>query len=161
GLIAGFAFLHWSLGTYLQRPGDAPSGLPDLLYFSGTTFFTIGYGDMVPQHGLGRFLAVFEGGVGFGFLAVVIGYLPGLYQAVSRREGTISLLDARAGSPPSAGQLLLRVAPHYNESAAYDTLVEWERWSAELLESNLSFPVLSFYRSQHDNQSWVGALTTI
>src|SRR5262249_20188693 len=52
GLIAGFAFLHWSLDTYLQRPGDAPSGLPDLLYFSGTTFFTIGYGDMVPQHGL-------------------------------------------------------------------------------------------------------------
>jgi hypothetical protein len=161
GLIAGFAFLHWSLDTHLQRPGDAPSGLPDLLYFSGTTFFTIGYGDMVPQHSLGRFLAVLEGGVGFGFLAVVIGYMPVLYQAFSRREGTISLLDARAGSPPSAGQLLLRVASHYNESAAYDTLVEWERWSAELLESNLSFPVLCFYRSQHDNQSWVGALTAI
>lgn len=160
-LIAGFAFLHWSLGTSLQRPDGTPDGLPALLYFSGITFFTIGYGDMVPQDGLGRFLAVVEGGVGFGFLAVIIGYLPVLYQAFSRRETTIALLDARAGSPPSAGQLVLRAAPHYEVGAVRDILAEWEHWSAELLESHLSFPVLSFYRSQHDNQSWLGALTTI
>jgi hypothetical protein len=160
-LIAAFAFLHWSLGTTLQRPTGAVEGLSELLYFSGITFFTIGYGDVVPQDGLGRFLAVVEGGIGFGFLAVIIGYMPVLYQAFSRREATISLLDARAGSPPSAGQLLVRVAPHYDVGAASDALAEWERWSAELLESHLSFPMLSFYRSQHDNQSWLAALTTI
>jgi hypothetical protein len=160
-LIIGFAFLHWSLGTSLQRPDGTSDGLPSLLYFSGITFFTIGYGDVVPQDGLGRFLAVVEGGVGFGFLAVIIGYLPVLYQAFSRRETTIALLDARAGSPPSAGQLLLRIAPHYDVGAAREIMAEWEHWSAELLESHLSFPVLSFYRSQHDNQSWLGTLTAI
>lgn len=161
GLIAGFAMLQWSLDTPLQQPSGANAAFPALLYFSGITFFTIGYGDVVPVNGLGRFLAVVEGGVGFGFLAVIIGYLPVLYQAFSRREAIISLFDARAGSPPSAGQLLLRMAPHFDSGAVADALAEWERWSAELLESHLSFPVLSFYRSQHDNQSWLGALTTI
>lgn len=161
GLITGFALLHWSLDTLSQTPASTAEGLPECLYFSGITFFTIGYGDLVPHNGPGRFLAVVEGGVGFGFLAIIIGYLPVLYQAFSRREMVISLMDARAGSPPSAGQLLLRVAPHYDAGAASDALAEWERWSAELLESHLSFPVLSFYRSQHDNQSWLGALTTI
>jgi hypothetical protein len=161
GLIVAFALLHWSLGTPLQTPAGADEGLRGALYFSGITFFTIGYGDVVPANGLGRFLAVLEGGIGFGFLAVIIGYLPALYQAFSRREAVISIFDARAGSPPSAGQLLLRVAPHFDSGAATDALAEWERWSAELLESHLSFPVLSFYRSQHDNQSWLAALTTI
>jgi hypothetical protein len=161
GLIAGFALLHWTLGSSLQQAADRHAELSELLYFSGTTFFTIGYGDFVPANGLGRFLAIVEGGIGFGFLAAIIGYLPVLYQAFSRREVIISLFDARAGSPPSAGQLLLRIAPHFDSGAATDSLAEWERWSAELLESHLSFPVLSFYRSQHDNQSWLAALTTI
>lgn len=161
GLIVGFALLHWSLGTPVQKLDGTGEGLPELLYFSGITFFTIGYGDVVPGNSLGRFLAVLEGGIGFGFLAAIIGYMPVLYQAFSRREAVISLFDARAGSPPSAGQLLLRVAPHYESGAASDALAEWERWSAELLESHLSFPVLSYYRSQHDNQSWLAALTTI
>ena len=160
GLIVAFALLHWSLGT-LQKPAGSIEKLCELLYFSGITFFTIGYGDVVPVGGLGRFLAVVEGGIGFGFLAVIIGYMPVLYQAFSRREVVISLLDARAGSPPSAGQLLLRIAPHFDAGAASNVLAEWERWSAELLESHMSFPVLSFYRSQHDNQSWLAALTTI
>jgi hypothetical protein len=161
GLIASFALLHWSLGTPLQKPTGTNIELPELLYFSGITFFTIGFGDLVPVNSLGRFLAVLEGGIGFGFLAIIISYLPVLYQAFSRRETIISLFDARAGSPPSAGQLLLRVAPHFDSGAATDSLAEWERWSAELLESHLSFPVLSFYRSQHDNQSWLAALTAI
>jgi hypothetical protein len=163
-LIVAFALLHWSLGTPLQTPSNE-TDLSTLLYFSGITFFTIGYGDVVPLNGLGRFLAVIEGGVGFGFMAVIIGYMPVLYQAFSKREATISLLDARAGSPPSAGQFLLRVAPHFDNEGAVSSamafLAEWERWAAELLESHLSFPVLSFYRSQHDNQSWLAALTAI
>jgi hypothetical protein len=159
-LIAGFALLHWSLGTPLQTP-TGETDLSAYLYFSGITFFTIGYGDVVPLHTLGRGLAVVEGGVGFGFLAVTIGYMPVLYQAFSRREATISLLDARASSPPSAGQFLLRLAPRHDTGAGDVLLAEWERWSAELLESHLSFPVLSYYRSQHDNQSWLAALMTI
>jgi len=155
GLITGFALLHWSVGTKLQADGHFGT----YLYFSGTTFFTLGYGDIVPTGTFGRAASVFEAGIGFGFLAVVIGYLPVLYQAFSRREITISLLDARAGSPPSAGELLRRLADA--RSAAGPFLVEWERWAAELLETHLSFPVLSYFRSQHDNQSWVSTLTTI
>jgi hypothetical protein len=90
----------------------------------------------------------------------VIGYLPLISQAFSRREVNISMLDARAGSPPTAALLLRR---HCGESSEElrTLLRDWERWSAELLESHISFAVLSYFRSQHDNQSWVAALTTI
>jgi Ion channel len=161
GLITGFALLHWSLGTSLSSPhaGDARFGT--YLYFSGTTFFTLGYGDLVTTGVWGRALSVAEAGLGFGFLAVVISYLPVLLQAFSRREITISLLDARAGSPPTAGELLRRLGSARSLAGVGPLLVEWERWAAELLESHLSFPVLSYYRSQHDNQSWIGALTSI
>ncbi len=161
GLIAGFALLQWSLGTTMSIPRGVHPDFTTYLYFSGTTFFTLGYGDLVPTGPLGRALSVAEAGIGFGFLAVVISYLPVLYQAFSRREIAISLLDARAGSPPTAGELLRRIGAARNLASLAAVLVEWERWSAELLESHLSFPVLRYYRSQHDNQSWVGALTVI
>jgi hypothetical protein len=158
-LIVGFAAVHWSLGTNLNA--DQRVDFPTYLYLSGVTFFTLGYGDITPQTDLGRLLAVIEAGVGFGFMAVIIGYMPVLYQAFSRREVSISLLDARAGSPPSAAELLLRLAQSRRVTAVDTLLAEWERWSAEVLESHLSYPSLTFYRSQHDNQSWLAALTMI
>jgi hypothetical protein len=160
GLIAGFAVLQWSIGTELHAVGDLPK-LSTYFYLSGVTFFTLGFGDVTPLDHAGRFVAVVEAGVGFGFLAVVISYLPVLYQSFSRRELTIALLDARAGSPPTAAQLLIRVAQHRNFAMLDRFLEEWERWAAEVMESHISFPVLSFYRSQHDNQSWLAALTAI
>jgi hypothetical protein len=159
-LVFGFALLHWGLGTQLHTP-DGLRGFAADLYYSGTTLFTLGLGDVWPTSGLDRGLTVVEGGTGFGFLALVIGYLPTLYQAFSRREVNISLLDARAGSPPTAVELIRRHAqPDAGEALAV-LLIEWERWSADLLESHISFPVLAYYRSQHDNQSWVAALTTV
>jgi hypothetical protein len=104
---------------------------------------------------------VFEAGIGFGFMAVVIGYLPTLFQAFSQRERTIGLLDARAGSPPTAAELLGRLAAADRIPYVEVFLQEWEAWSADLLDNHLSFPVLSFYRSQHENQSWLAALTVI
>jgi len=159
-LIFGFAALHWSLATPLQAPDDR-SDFGTYLYLSGSTFFTLGYGDVAPVQSLGRFLAVLESGLGLGFIAMIIGYLPTLFQAFSRRETTIALLDARAGSPPSALELLTRLGQARQLDAVGPFLAEWERWAAELLESHLSFPVLSYYRSQHDNQSWLAALTAI
>src|SRR5262245_14567068 len=159
GLIFGFALLHWSLGTPLAVPRGAQDSFAAYVYFSGTTFFTLGYGDLVPTEGWGRALSVAEAGIGFGFLAMFISYLPVLYQSFSRREITISKLDARAGSPPTAGEFLRRLAEVQATAEAGAALSEWERWAAELLESHLSYPVLSYYRSQHDNQSWVAALT--
>ncbi|HEX4132252.1 MAG TPA: ion channel [Pirellulales bacterium] len=161
GLIVAFALLHWSLGTELSFVYEPRNRFFTYVYFSGTTFLTLGYGDLVPVRPFGRMLSVAEAGIGFGFLAVVLSYLPVLYQSFSRRETTISLLDARAGSPPTAGELLRRLGAGGNLKAINSLLVEWERWAAELLENHVSFPVLRFYRSQHDNQSWLGALTTV
>jgi hypothetical protein len=158
GMIAGFAIVHWGLRSQLNIQASAAS-FGTYLYMSGTTFFTLGLGDVTPLTPVGRTLAVVEAGVGFGFLAAVIAYLPVLYQAFSRREVSISLLDARAGSPPSAGELLRR---HGQDMQALGQLLyDWEHWSAELLESHLSYPILGYFRSQHTNQSWLAALTAI
>jgi hypothetical protein len=160
GLIFGFALIQWAIGSRFQLPTGTPSFRTDL-YFSGTTFFTLGLGDLAPQTPLARTVTVLEAGTGFGFLAIVIGYLPVIYQAFSRREANISLLDARAGSPPSATELLARHGRDHSIAYLAELLREWERWSAELLESHLSYSVLVYFRSQHENQSWLAALTTI
>ena len=160
GLVVGFGLLYWGSGTPLGGPDPHP-GLGPTLYLSGETFFTIGFGDLAPRAGLGRFLAVAEGATGFSFLAVIIAYLPVIFTAYSQRETRITLLDARAGSPPTAAAFLARQEPG---PAPFDCdlyLREWEVWTAELLEIHLSLPILTTWRSQHDRQSWLGALTLI
>ena len=128
---------------------------------SGVTFFTLGYGDVVPHTGAARFMSVLEAGTGIGFIAVVIGYLPVLYQLFSRREAHVIQLDARAGSPPTATTMLSRHAECGGLDKLDDLLREWEVWGSDLLESHLSYPMLVYYRSQHDNQSWLAALTAV
>jgi len=160
GLIFGFALLQYGAGEHV-RLSNEPITFGVLVYHSGETFFTLGYGDIVPASGPARALAVIEAGMGFAFLGVVIGYLPTIYGAFSRREIQISLLDARAGSPPTAAELLARLGNCPNPEVLDQIFGDWERWSAEVLESILSYPVLSFFRSQHNNQSWLGALTAI
>src|ERR1700751_1044608 len=164
GLIFGFALLQFGLGEHV-RLGNEPITIGLLLYHSGETFFTLGYGDITPTSPLARTLAVMEAGMGFAFLGVVVGYLPGIYSSFSNREREISLLDSRAGSPPSAGELLSRLGGRVGWCPAPVVLENifrgWERWSADLLSSHISYPVLSFFRSQHSNQSWLGARTTM
>jgi hypothetical protein len=160
GLILGFALVQHGIGGHEQLSNE-PLSFGRILYHSGETFFTLGYGDITPASTFARFLAVAEAGMGFAFLGVVIGYLPTLYNAFSRREIEISLLDARAGSPPSATELLSRAVNSLDQGTLDHLFESWERWAAEVLESHLSYPVLSFYRSQHSNQSWLGALTVI
>ena len=160
GLIFGFALLYWATGSAVITH-DGSTGFFTDLYLSGTTFFTLGLGDVVPRSTPARFLLVVESGMGFAFLALVIGYLPALNQSFARREVSISLLDARAGSPPTASEMLRRHAHERGMEALRQLLHEWERWSAEFLEGHLSYPVLAYFRSQHDNQSWLAALTAI
>ena len=159
-IVLAFGVLQWSAGSALKMDGSHPGFLDDL-YLSGTTFFTLGMGDVVPRIPIAKFFTVCEAGLGFAFLAVIIGYLPVIYQAFSRREIAISLLDARAGSPPSAGELLWRHRTDGHQRDLTLLLAEWERWAAEVLESHLSYPVLAYFRSQHGNQSWLAALTTM
>jgi hypothetical protein len=159
-LIFGFALVQYGAGEHVQLSG-APISFGLLLYHSGETFFTLGYGDIVPTSPIARLLAVVEAGMGFGFLGTVVGYLPTIYAAFSRREVQVSLLDARAGSPPTAAELLGRFGNRPQQLEFDQILREWERWAGEVLESHISYPPLGFFRSQHSNQSWLGALTTI
>jgi hypothetical protein len=160
GLVLSFGMMQFGAGSALSLNG-APPGIYTDMYLSGTTFFTLGLGDVVPRSTLARFLVVAESGFGFGFLAAIIGYLPFIYSAFGSRETNITLLDARAGTPPTAGELLRRHSYPHGEEALAKLLADWERWSAELLESHLSYPVLAYFRSQHDNQSWIASLTAI
>jgi Ion channel len=165
-LVFGFAMFYFSMRSPF---GDVMMGSrTDLLaqfgtdiYVSGTTLFTLGLGDVVPHSVFARGLIICESGVGLGFVALVISYVPVLYQAFSRREVSVALLDSRAGSPPNAAELFRRHAFKGSQEAITTLLAEWERWSAEILESHISYPILCYYRSQHDTQSWLSALVSI
>ncbi|MDQ2860547.1 MAG: ion channel [Pseudomonadota bacterium] len=158
-LILAFGLLQWAAQHW--HGAKPASDLAEQIYLSGVTFFTLGYGDVVPHTPPARILAVVEAGVGFGLIAVVIGYLPVLYQLFSRREAHVLQLDARAGSPPSPIVLLRRHAESGGLDKIDDLLRTWEIWGAELLESHLSYPMLAYYRSQHHDQSWLAALAAI
>lgn len=154
-LVIGFGALQWAI---------APAGTTTLLgqlYFSGVTFLTLGYGDVTAATGAGKVVSVLEAGTGFGYVAVVIGYLPTLYQLFSQREAHVLRLDARAGSPPTAAELLERHAGPQGLPALERLLEDGERWAASLLESHLSYPMLAYYRSQQDNESWLAALAAV
>jgi ion channel len=159
-LIVVFAMLQFAAGSAMTVSGETPSFKTDL-YMSGTTFFTLGLGDVTPRTSLARVITVAEAGTGFGLLAIVISYLPTLYGAFSQRELNISLLDARAGSPPTAAELLRRHAHLSGSDMLTRYLRDWEIWSAQLMESHLSYPVLCYFRSQHDNESWLAAFTAV
>jgi len=160
GMVLGFSLVFYALGSPFTDSRMGTNFLSDL-YVSGTTLFTLGLGDVTPSTSWARGIVILESGTGLGLLAVVMGYFPVLYTSFSRREVSISLLDARAGSPPTAAELLKRHAYDGGDRALGLLLVEWERWSAELLESHISYPLLCYFRSQHSNQSWISALTAV
>jgi hypothetical protein len=159
-LVFGFGLLQWAAGTD-RMPAGISTSFWTYFYFSGTTFFTLGLGDITPYTTPAKILTMIEAGLGLGFLALIVGYLPALNQSFARREETISLLDARAGSPPTAMEMLRRHSQDNGLVELERFLSLWERWSSELLESHLSYPVLAYFRSQHDNESWLAALTAI
>lgn len=159
-LILGFGLLQWAFGSHVVTTGHAGSFANDL-YLSASAFFTVTFGDVAPASGASRFLAAMEGGLGFGFLALIIGYLPALNNNFARREVNVSMLDERAGTPPTAYRLLQRSRAWDGPAPVNQFLQDWERWASELMESHLSYPVLAYFRSQHENQSWVAALTMV
>jgi hypothetical protein len=159
-LVLGFALLHWGAGSHVVAPAGLHGFAADLL-LSGATLSTLSLEGVTAGTVLERVFGAGEALMGLAFFALVIGYLPVVSQAFSRREVNVTLLDARAGSPPSAGELLVRHVDFEQEQTLAQLLQQWDRWSADLLETHVSFPVLAYYRSQHDNQSWVAALTTV
>ncbi len=165
-LIVGFGLMQWALQQLVPDAGS--DSLAAQILVSGDAFFTLGYGDNVPQNLLARLLVIVEAGTGFGFIALTIGYLPVLYQHFARRDIQLIEFSARAGSPPTAAALL---AWHARGSVGGNVvgnveslerwLAGWETWASDLVESQAVYPMLAFYRSQHDGHSWLGALAVV
>lgn len=128
----------------------------DAFEMSGSSFFTLGF--VRPPRGGGEWgylLAFLEAATGLALLALLIGYLPTIYGAFSRRELAVARLATRAGTPPSAVELLTR----YHEVGWTQDLpalwAEWENWFSELGETHTTFAMLAFFRSPNPHRSWV------
>jgi hypothetical protein len=158
-MMLGYACLQWAGGSNLVPHGSVDFG--NDLYFSAATMAASAPAGLAAQDTFARVVQVIDAGSGLAVIAIVIGYLPSLYQAFSSREATVSQLDARAGSPPSAGQLVLRTVQNGGWPALNEYLSSWETWVAELMETHLAYPVLAYFRSQHVNQNWLAALCTV
>jgi hypothetical protein len=156
GLMLGFGLIQAGL-----TPGPWPRVFLESLYSTGARMFTVGIGDWAKDAPASKALVVLESATGLGFFTMVITYMPVLYQLFARREAHVIMLDERAGSPVTAASLI----QNHKRRGAMDRLTtllaDWERWSAELLESHVSYPMLSYYRSQHSDESWVAAMAVI
>lgn len=159
-MMVGYACLQWAGGSHLGTGGHAVDFGQDL-FFAAATMASSGTAALAAHSAFARAVQVTDAASGLAVIAIVIGYLPSLYQAFSRREATVSQLDARAGSPPSAGRLVLRSSSRGGWTALGSYLGGWEQWVAELMETHLAYPVLGYFRSQHLNQNWLAAICTV
>jgi hypothetical protein len=146
GLMVGYACLQWAGGGTFD------------VAFSAGTFLSASFSPVGAWH---RAVGLCEAATGVGVLFIVIGYLPSVYTAFSRREVAVSRLAARAGSPPTAGALLARAPDRQGWEELDRYLHDAEDWAAEMMETHLTYPLLAYYRSQHLGQNWLAALTTI
>jgi hypothetical protein len=159
-MIFAFAMIYHSLGPRFQAD-RGPIGFGALLYTSGSTFLTLGIGDITSTDPTARAFMILETATGYIFLGLIITYMPVLEQAYGAREVGNLLIHSRAGHPPGAIKLLHRYASPERLEVLRGNLREGERWMAETLQSHLSHPVLSFYRAQHWGQSWLVSLTIV
>src|SRR5690348_6987622 len=164
-------FLIWALalvvGYALVIDGLADQFTPNLdsfltsFYVSATTLVPLSYGDFVPEQGLARLVIVVESGTGVALAALAITLLFELYGSFRSREEAVVALDALAGAPPSAVQLLETAADTSMDGALKETFDEWRRWSAMVLESHLAYPLLVYFRSSHDNEAWINSFAAV
>jgi hypothetical protein len=155
--ILGWGLIWWSLRDQMT----GVSSLLDAIYYAGVGFFTVGFGDVLPTGGVARVLTLFEAFVGVGTTALVIGYLPVLYSAYSARESQLLSLDDLTGDRITPVALIEAHAPDGDTATLYDWFSQWERWCSGILESHTSYPMLTYFRSQHPGQSWVTALGVV
>ena len=158
--VVAFAMIYRGSGSRFEENG-VPVSFGALIYMSGSTFLTLGLGDVTSPDTFGRMFMVLEAATGFIFLGLIITYMPLLDQAYALREVGGLLLQSRAGKPPSAVRLLRRYAGPDRSEILRANLREGEQWMADIMQSHLSHPVLCFYRAQHYGQSWLVSLTTI
>jgi hypothetical protein len=157
-MILAFAMIYHAMGPRFQA-ASGPIGFGALFYMSASTFLTLGLGDITSADPIGRLFIILESGTGYLFLGLIVTYMPVLEQAYGSREVGNLLLHSRAGRPPRAVKFLHRYATPDRLEILRGILREGERWMADILQTHLSHPVLSFYRAQHWGQSWLVSLT--
>jgi hypothetical protein len=150
----GYGLLFWGLNAGLRpQPGLIAS-----IYFAGTSMLTIGYGDIVPIRWYTRAIALFSAGGGLATFAVVTTFLFQTFGAFQKREAFVVTISERTGAPPSGLEFVMR---HLSLDLVNDIspiLRESQQWIAEVMETHLAYPVLTYFRSSHDDESWVGTL---
>ncbi len=156
-LLAGYGLISLGLATQIRpRPG------PDTaFYFAGISLLTIGYGDYVPVGLAAQIVALIMGASGIGLFGVAVASLFNLYGAFRRREVEVVALEAEAGAPPSGVALLEACAAAGIVPDLSELFRRWQTWAAEVLDAHLAFPVLAYFRSSHDNDSWIGSLGAV
>ena len=157
GEVIGYSLIVHSLSFDFTH---APS-LTDSVYVAGSALLTLGTGDFSAVGTSGRAVLLLTAATGLGTLALVISLLFSLYAHFQRREVLVVTLDARAGAPPSGVTLLENYARFHMTDRLESTFADWERWSAEVLDSHLAYPILAYFRSSHDNESWISALGAV
>lgn len=157
-LLIGYGAIFYALRSQMH-PELHTFG--EAVYFAGTSFFTIGFGDFVGGTGITRMFSIFAGASGFSIVAIATAYLFAIFGAFQTREQFVVSIAARAGSPPS-GVALLAIAGRAGIIRDLPSLMRnGENWCASLMETHLAYPVLAYFRSSHDSQSWVGTLGTL
>ena len=159
-MIVAFAMIFHGLGPRFHAD-RGPISFGALLYMSGSTFLTLGLGDITSADPLARASIILETATGYIFLGLMITYMPLLHQAYESREAGNLLIHSRAGNPSSGITLLRRCSGAGGSEMLRANLQEAERWMAAILQSHLSHPVLSFYRGQHRGQSWLVSLSAV
>ncbi len=157
-LIVGYGLILYALRDEL-RP--VPPDLGSTLYFAATSVLTLGFGDIVAVGALARVIITTAAISGLGVVALVVTFLFSLYGSYQRREIQVVALQAAAGAPPSAVALLETYAQLHLVERLPELFLEWEHWAVEVLDSHVAYPLLGFFRSSHDNLSWISALGTV
>ncbi len=157
-LVLGYGLVFFALRDQLSPP---PADLGVATYFAGTSILTLGFGDVLAVGGVARIVTLTAAASGLGTVALVITYLFSLFASFQRREILVVRLGARAGAPPSAVSLLETYARIGITDQLPSLFEDWETWSAEVLDSHVAYPLLAYFRSSHDNASWVSALGAV
>lgn len=149
-VLLGYMGIFWALGV---QPW------PTAFTLSGSSLLTLGFA--LAKDLPTTVLAFSEAAIGLILVALLISYLPTMYTAFSRREAAVTMLEVRAGSPPSAVEMLSRFGRLQRLSKLAELWVEWEIWFVELEETHTSLAALAFFRSPQADHSWVTAAGAI
>jgi hypothetical protein len=155
GLLLGYGLIFYGLRSHMQPPLHS---YIDAIYFAGTSLITIGYGDIVATDMVGRLFALAAGATGLGLFALLISFIYSIFGSFQNREVFVVMMGGRAGAPPSGVTLLETVSRYKIFDDFAQSMREGERWAASVLESHLAYPILAYFRSSHDDESWIGTL---